>query len=206
MTINYPNGKPFLSHHNETMNMKQAGHNKLSFGNRGMTLESDIEASNETYLSKNIAIIHKKPIPIQIVSVNYPKRSAAKITEAYFKQASTTDFNGVYRGRYIDFEAKETKNKLSFPLKNFHQHQIDHMQHCHEHGGIVFVLLRFAQSNRVFLLPMDQLMVYWTNQEHGGRKSIPLADLEKSAYEIQYSIAPRLPYLKAVDTLIDQHI
>src|SRR5699024_5549086 len=93
--------------------------NKLVFGNRGMTLESDINASNETYLVQNIAVIHKKPVPVQIVSVDYPKRSAARITEAYFGKASTTDYNGVYKGKYIDFEAKETKNKQSFPLKTF---------------------------------------------------------------------------------------
>ena len=62
------------------------------------------------------------------MKVDYPRRSRAKIVEAYFRQASTTDYSGVYKGRYIDFEAKETQQKQSMPMKNFHQHQIDHME------------------------------------------------------------------------------
>jgi len=209
MTINYPNGRPFIPHHKEFSNRtqvashKQAAKNKLVFGNRGMTLESDINASNETYLVQNIAVIHKKPVPVQIVSVDYPKRSAARITEAYFGKASTTDYNGVYKGKYIDFEAKETKNKQSFPLKNFHAHQIQHMEQCAQHGGISFVLLRFVLSDRIFLLPISKLSVYWNNQKNGGKKSILLKELEQDGYEIQYGIAPRIPYLNAVDKLIE---
>ena len=35
-----------------------------SYANLGMTLESDIEASNTYYLNHDIAVIHKKPTPI----------------------------------------------------------------------------------------------------------------------------------------------
>ena len=79
--------------------------------NLGMTLESDLDSTNEYYLVNNIAVIHKKPTPIQIVDVSYPSRNKAKIVEAYYKTPSTTDYNGIYQGRYIDFDAKETKSK-----------------------------------------------------------------------------------------------
>ena len=82
-----------------------------NFANRGMSFEKMINATNDYYLSQGLAVIHKKPTPIQIVRVDYPQRSRAKIVEAYFRQASTTDYSGVYNGYYIDFEAKETKQK-----------------------------------------------------------------------------------------------
>ena len=89
--VNYPNGK------------KKAYTSKpTSAGGRGMALEKDINVTNMFYLSIDKAVIHKKPTPVTIVKVDYPARSAAKITEAYFKLPSTTDYNGIYRGKYID--------------------------------------------------------------------------------------------------------
>ncbi|WP_171253106.1 Holliday junction resolvase RecU, partial [Acinetobacter baumannii] len=79
-------------------------------------------------VANRIAAVHKKPTPIQIVKVDYPSRSAAVIKEAYFRQPSTTDYNGLFEGRHIDFEAKETRNRTALPLSNFHAHQIDHMR------------------------------------------------------------------------------
>ncbi|MEG2504608.1 MAG: Holliday junction resolvase RecU, partial [Carnobacterium sp.] len=102
MAIKYPNGKSYTNSA-EFSKKKQAPKKDHSFAKRGMTLEEDINASNESYLAFGKAVIHKKPTPIQIVKVDYPQRSRAKITEAYFRQASTTDYSGVYQGRYIDF-------------------------------------------------------------------------------------------------------
>lgn len=115
-----------------------------------MRFEEAINESNQYYLARKHAVVHKKPTPVQIVKVDYPRRSAAVIKEAYFSQASTTDYNGVYRGYYLDFEAKETKNKTSFPFKNFHEHQIQHMEACLEQNGICFVLLWFSNLKRCF--------------------------------------------------------
>ena len=49
-----------------------------------------------------MAVIHKKPTPVQIVNVHYPMRSKAVINEAYFRTPSTTDYNGIYNGHYLD--------------------------------------------------------------------------------------------------------
>ncbi|WP_017755541.1 Holliday junction resolvase RecU [Calidifontibacillus oryziterrae] len=195
MTIRYPNGQAFVPV-NKTKNNQKRG---LSYSNRGMTLEDDINETNEYYLACGKAVIHKKPTPIQIVSVDYPKRSAAVIKEAYFKLQSTTDYNGVYRGRYIDFEAKETKNKTSFPLKNFHEHQITHMKAVLKQNGICFVLLRFSTTDEIFFLKANSLFTYWDEQEKGGRKSIPKADIEQLGNLIPISLNPRIDYLQIID-------
>ena len=111
--MNYPNG------------LKKTTKGTINYGNRGMSLEDDINITNEYYRDNDIAIIYKKPTPITINHVDFPHRMDAVITEAHFKIPSTTDYNGIYRGKYIDFEAKETTSKTSFPLANIHRHQID---------------------------------------------------------------------------------
>lgn len=197
MAINYPKGSQLKP------NKKQSiGSQKKSFSNRGMSFEENINLSNHYYLEKQLAVIHKKPTPVQIVKVDYPHRSAAKITEAYFKEASTTDYNGIYKGFYIDFEAKETKNKTSFPLSNFHEHQIRHMAQCVEQKGLVFVLIWFSSLKRCFYLPATVLIEYWGNQKSNGRKSIPLTDIESRGKEILLGFAPIIPYLSIIDHYI----
>lgn len=202
MAIKYPDGRFYQEqpdHHQS--NIKTHQHENVIFGGRGMSLEETINDSNEYYRSQNIAVIYKKPTPIQIVKVDYPKRSKAIIREAYFRQASTTDYNGVYQGYYLDFEAKETTNKASFPLKNFHQHQVDHFQRCLAQQGICFTIMRFTNLERYFVTPASLLIQYWQNQET-GRKSIPLTVIEQQGYEVKTGFHPALAYLTAVDQLI----
>ncbi|HJB24516.1 MAG TPA: Holliday junction resolvase RecU [Candidatus Jeotgalibaca pullicola] len=199
--MNYPNGKIYKK--TDASDHEKKKTKTVQYGKRGMTLEEEINQSNQFYLERDIAVIHKKPTPIQVVKVDYPKRSAAVIREAYYRQSSTTDFNGVYKGFYLDFEAKETKNKQSFPLKNFHEHQIFHMDKCQKQGGIAFVLICFSIFNRVFLLESEYLSMFWNNQKKAGsRKSIPLSFIEENGYEIQYGFQPSLHYLGAVDQII----
>ena len=173
----------------------------LSFSNRGKSLEDELNETNEFYLSRGIAVIHKKPVPIQVVNVNYPARSAAVITEAYFRTPSTTDFNGVWQGKYIDFEAKETKSATSFPLQNIHEHQVHHMQSVSKQGGIVFFIVKFTSLDRYFIVPYDSFEKYWERMKTGGRKSITLIEFEAMSLEILPRFNPRLDYLKAVSIM-----
>lgn len=176
--------------------------------NLGMTLESDIESTNQYYLVNDIAIIHKKPTPVQVVGVSYPARNKAKIVEAYYKTPSTTDFNGIYKGKYIDFDAKETNSKTSMPLKNIHEHQITHLKQVFKHGGIAFLIVHFKQHNEYFLLPSDVLFTCWDLQfdEKKGRKSIPYETFKEQAYLIPFGFRPRLDYLKVIDQHYDMSI
>ena len=175
-----------------------------SYANLGMTLESDIEATNAYYLNMGIAVIHKKPTPIQVVNVSYPARNKAKITEAYYKTPSTTDFNGVYKGKYIDFDAKETNSTTSMPLKNVHEHQIDHLRNVYKQGGIAFLIVHFKKYNQYFLLPADVLFASWDTQydKEKGRKSIPYSTFLDKAYLIPFGFQPRLDYIKIIDQFL----
>lgn len=199
MNFHYPNGRRYQPA-NQSVTARTPEKNSI-YSNRGMTLEEDLNETNRYYLENNIAVIHKKPTPVQIVQVDYPKRSAAVIKEAYFKQASTTDYNGIYKGKYIDFEAKETKFQTSFPLKNFHEHQIIHMRAVQSHGGICFVILRFSANEQVFFLPAVQMLKFWDRMEQGGRKSITRQEIEDSGHVLSLGFQPRIDYIKIIDYL-----
>ncbi len=186
MTLNFPNKKAHVK-------------NVASKANLGMALEQVINDSNEYYLANDIAVIHKKPTPVQIVKVVYPMRSKAVITEALYKTPSTTDYNGIYRGKYIDFEAKENHNKTAFPLKNIHPHQIEHLKNIINHGGIGFIIVCWNLYNEYYLLPFEVAYEYWNNSMDDGRKSIPYDAFKKRAFLIEESYLPRLKYLAVVD-------
>jgi len=182
-------------------NKKTSYQKEVSYSNRGMKFEEMINETNDYYLAHNIAMIHKKPIPIQIVKVDYPSRQGAVIKEAYYKIPSTTDYNGIFEGRHIDFEAKETNNKTSFPIKNIHPHQIDHLLNIQRHGGIAFVLIHFRVHDEIYLLEAQKLKAFETRSFH-GRKSIHLDELRNDGYLIKESYAPRIDYLTIVKQLI----
>lgn len=197
MELHYPDGRKFNQSKIPSNKIKK----DISYGKRGMNLEEDINETNQYYLTHNIAVIHKKPTPIQIVNVDYKSRSTAVIREAYFRQASTTDYNGVFKGMYIDFEAKETTSTTSFPLKNFHTHQIDHMKAVIDHGGISFVILRFVKSDEIFLLDAKYLFEYWKRMNQGGRKSITKDEIVDNGHQINYGYHPRLDYLPIIERI-----
>ncbi len=202
MNLNYPNGKKVSKDTSKVLSQDSTKYSKIKYGKRGMNLEEEIDKSNQYFRLENIAVIHKKPTPIQIVDVDYPKRQKAVIKEAYFRKPSTTDYNGVYNGYYIDFEAKETKNKTSFPLNNIHDHQVSHMEQVSNQKGICFLLIKFSYHDSVFLLPFREFMVYWDRYKSGGKKSITLKEIENDGFLIPIQFRPRINYIKIVDQLI----
>ncbi len=177
----------------------QSSKTNQSTSRRGMSLEDDLNTTNLAYKESDKAIIYKKPTPITVVNVDYPTRNKAKITEAYYKVASTTDYNGIYKGYYIDFEAKETHSLTSFPLANIHQHQIEHMQAITRHKGIAFLIIRFSKRDETYLLYIDDLTEFMKNND---RKSLPYAWIVEKAYQINYHLLRPVDYLNILDKTI----
>ena len=168
---------------------------KSTYANRGMSLEDDINLTNEYYRTNKIALIFKKPTPIKINKVNYEK---AKITEAFFAYQSTLDYNGVYKGKYIEFDAKETQSKTSFALSNIHKHQLEHIKNIMYHNGICFLIIRFTTLDKNYLITADKLIEFINNNK---RKSIPIDYFENNAYIIDIKYIPRLDYIKIINNL-----
>ena len=169
-----------------------------TYANRGMGLENDINETNKYYVTYDIALIYKKPTPIRITKTNYQNM---RVIDGFFESPSTLDYNGVYKGYYIEFDAKETRSKTSFTINNIHNHQIEYIKKVIKHNGIVFLIVRFSLLNRDYILKGEDLLQFINDND---RKSIPLEYFEKNCYKLEIKYAPRLDYIKLVDKLIEE--
>lgn len=185
--INYPNGK------------KNSNEKTINYANRGMSLEDDLNDTNKYYLQNDIAAVYKKPTPITIVNVEYKSRSTAKITEAYFQVPSTTDYNGVYKGKYLDFEAKETKSKTSLVLSIFHPHQLQHLERVVRYGGIGFTIIRFKEYDETYFVKAEVLL---NKINSSDKKSIPYNWFKENGILIPYRYQKKVDYLNVIDEYI----
>lgn len=190
--MNYPSGIKKVSIDSST-------NTSINYKNRGMNLEDDINETNKYYILNKKAYIYKKPTPIKLVKVDYKKK---KILEAYFEMPSTTDYNGIYKGRYIDFEAKETINKKGFPLTNIHSHQIQHIRNIYEEKGIVFIIVRFTKINKTYLLMAKDFLMFIDNNK---TSTIPIEYFIENGYLIKDKYLPRVDYLEIIDQLEDKN-
>jgi len=169
-----------------------------TYANRGMELENDINITNKYYIDNDIALIYKKPTPIRVTKTNYQNM---RIIDGFFETPSTLDYNGIYKGYYIEFDAKETKSKTSYSINNIHKHQIEHIKKVIRHKGIVFLIVRFTSLDKYYILKGKDLIEFIKEND---RKSIPLSYFEENCYKVDIKYAPRLDYIKIVDILIKE--
>ncbi|MDD2682053.1 MAG: Holliday junction resolvase RecU [Bacilli bacterium] len=185
MKVNYPN--PSLN------NLKPK-----KIKSYGMMFEEALNISNEYYRIQDIAYIYKKPTPIQVVKVEYPSRNKAKIVEAYYKTPSTTDYNGIYKGKYIDYEAKETNN-LSFSFTHIAKHQMEHLQKVHKHGGLAFIIIYYKKINKVVIIDIMPFMKLYKLGLENNEKSITYTKALEIGIEVKLKYSPQIDYIKALD-------
>jgi recombination protein U len=177
-------------------NIKKDYKKKFNAANRGMSLEYDLNITNEYFKENDIALIYKKPTPIKVVNVEFDSMKNATITKAYFEKPSTTDYNGIYKGKYIDFEAKEVKSKSYFCLTNIHKHQLDHLFKVNEKGGISFIIVRFDNSNKTFILFSEKLKEFINTNK---RKSIPIEYFCEYGHLIGENYNILINYIETID-------
>ncbi|NMH83289.1 Holliday junction resolvase RecU [Bacillus coagulans] len=167
-------------------------------GNRGMAFEATINLVNQLYKSRKIAIINKRPTPVKVL-----KSKGTKVLSGYFEEKSTVDYDGVYRGRPIYFEAKSVQTVTRFDLSNLHQHQYEYLNLVDQNGALAFVLIEFKDSKDVFLCPMSMVRKYVKLSATGGRKSIPREAFEYEALLVKDTGRAPMDYLACVDQMIE---
>ena len=126
--------------------------------------------------------------------VDYSKSNPE--VKGLFNQKSTLDYVGLYKGKYLDFDAKSTKSKTSFALSNIHNHQIKHIESVIRHKGIGFIILRFTTLNETYLLFGEDLLSFINNND---RKSIPYEYFKEKGHLIKDTLQPQVDYLKVIE-------
>jgi recombination protein U len=190
--IQYPNGVKKINQPKLKQQLKKLAIN--SFKNRGMDFEKEINLTNQFYVETKRAVITKRPTPINVVKVDYQR--GAKITHAYFEKQSTTDYNGIYRGKYLDFEAKSTQSNTALAIANITIHQRLHLQRVIDQGGIAFLLISFSKRDEVYALKAIDFLKFI---EQESRQSLPYAWIKIKGKRIAVEFQPRIDYLAAID-------
>ena len=175
--------------------IKKKYNKNVEYGNRGMFLENLINQANDLYLEKNIAVIYKKPTPIQVVKYSYANK---RISDAYYLSTSTLDYNGLYKGYYIEFDAKNT-NTNSLPLANIADHQLKHIERIINHKGIAFLIIMI--HNEAYLLSGINLLSFIKSTT---KRSIPYEYIKNNGYQLTINYLKGIDYIPAVDLLIKE--
>jgi recombination protein U len=169
-------------------------------GKRGSAFENTLNYTNQTYINQGRALINKRPTPVKVL-----KSKGTRVLSGFFEEKSTVDYDGIYQGKSIVFEAKSTKEKR-LPLSMISDHQIRYLNTAEKQGAISFLIVEMRATNMVFYIPNGMLQKYVKDANDGGRKSIPIRDLEVYAYEVKSQNGVPLDYLSVVDDLLSAEI
>ncbi len=146
------------------------------------------------YQLGGVALINKRPTPVKVL-----KSKNGRVLNGFYEVKSTVDYDGVYKGRAIVFEAKSTENLGRFDLKNIAQHQLDYL----EKAEICFFLIEFSKDQVIFLVPASVIQSYVRmSQQPKGKKSIPRADFNIYGYLVEQTEHAPVDYLQYVDEAV----
>ena len=171
--------------------------NQVYTGKRGQAFENTLDYTNQIYSRQARCLIHKRPTPVKVL-----KSKGTRVLSGFFESKSTVDYDGIYKGRAIVYEAKSTAEKR-FNLKLLHDHQIEYLQAAEKQGAISFLIVEMRAISSVLIIPNGMLQKYLKDAKSGGRKSIPMDDLEVYGYPVKSQNGVPLDYLSVVDQLVE---
>lgn len=165
-----------------------------SKANLGKQLENLIDMTNNQYRNSGFADIRKVPTPVQITG-NTRGRVSGRLMKGEW-----VDYVGVYAGRTVVFDAKETSSATSFPLANISDHQYELLKSWHQKGAASFLIVQFTKKfEEIYILQFYALEKWWKQAQEGGRKSIPHKFFVEHCRPVKSECGYVLDYLRRVD-------
>jgi len=163
--------------------------------NRGRTLELVLEQSNAVYRERGIALVHKVPtawLPI--------RGSSGKIITAKVDEPTCVDFLGVYRGRAIAFDAKETRQQR-WPVSAVTGLQLRWLEDWDRAGGTGFLVVQYVlEGDEAYLVTFNQLAVWYHRAcWPRGEKSVHVDEARATCRRVVSARGVLLDYLVALD-------
>lgn len=144
---------------------------KSSTANRGLKFEEEIQKRCDYLRKEGIALISKVPTDWKVLRKYSPAKKRTEIYSAFPTSTSRfIDFVGIFKGKAIGIEAKETQETTRFPFDNIKDTQIEFLKEWVELGGLGYYMVRFKTNKKVFLVPSE---VMHECMETIGRKSAP---------------------------------
>lgn len=123
----------------------------LVHSNLGMYAEEVVNRSISYYQSRGIAHIEKREIPIKII-----KKISVDTVLAKLLSKSSIDYFGHIKGKYIEFEVKES-NSDEFNLSNIKKHQFEYMEKLVEEKIYPFILLYMSKYEKFIKIDFSML-------------------------------------------------
>ncbi|MCP4336715.1 MAG: Holliday junction resolvase RecU [Mycoplasma sp.] len=150
-------------------------------------LESIINKTNNLYKKNNIAVIHKKDVDVNFSKV-IKQNGKLKVENAYIKKKSFADYYGVFKSKFIAFEAKSTELN-SLPLDNIKIHQHNYLKLIRDNGGICFYIFYYKKFNSFFYIDWEVI------EEYKG-KSLNIEEAKKLGSELELIYPGIIDYIQ----------
>lgn len=157
--------------------------------NRGMYAEELVNRTNSYYYDKDIALIEKRYLPIKIVkNINETTIVGKLLAKSY------VDYCGVYKGKHIEFEVKQT-NEANFSLALIKEHQLRHLINAARHGAIPFVIIYFDKYDKFYLLSINDILAW---KDTNTSKTIKYEYICQHGTELEITYPGIIDYLKVI--------
>lgn len=163
-----------------------------NYKNRGMLLETLINNTINYYKQNKIAFFQKNNLNIKFKKTdNKTENNLIRSYESFIKSKSTVDYCGIYKGRYITFEAKSTEEK-NFPFSNIKSHQHEHLKMIHSFGGLAFYIIFFKLYQKVYIINVNDI-------NYENKKSMSFDEVSQNGKEIEIIFPGIIDFLSLIN-------